>query len=69
MSDMGIKYDQDIATKGMSEGKVEVLENLHDPGRQGTEDAQKAHAHATTSEEDRPVEINAGRHMHHRTQE
>jgi len=64
MADIGVKYDQDVATKGMAEGNVEILKDLHDPGRHGTKDAQMQHAHATTAAEDPPVEITHGHHPH-----
>jgi hypothetical protein len=40
-----------------SNSAAEVLDNLTDPGREGTQEAQAAHAHATTAKEDPPTEI------------
>jgi hypothetical protein len=37
MSDLGVKYPLEEATKGMAEGDPASLKGLHDPGRQGTE--------------------------------
>jgi len=39
MADMGIKYKDEEALKGMEEphNVEEVLSHLHDPGRKGTE--------------------------------
>jgi len=39
MADMGIKYKEEEALKGMEEphNVEEVLAHLHDPGRKGTE--------------------------------
>jgi hypothetical protein len=65
MADLSVPFVDEQAMKGMSEGKVEILEQLHDPGREGTEAARKAHAHATTSEEDPPVELTGEHHAHH----
>lgn len=45
MSDMGVKYDTGAATKGMAEGNPQELENVHDPGRQGTEVRRPARRH------------------------
>jgi hypothetical protein len=64
MADLSVPYVN--ATEGMEEGKPEELKQLHDPGRQGTDEAQKHHAHATTSEEDPPVELMGDHHHHHR---
>jgi hypothetical protein len=36
MADIGVKYDQNVATQGMAEGNVEILKEVHDPGRGGT---------------------------------
>lgn len=36
MTDMGIPFKLDEATKGMAEGDPKALGELHDPGRQGT---------------------------------
>jgi hypothetical protein len=65
MADLSVPFVDEVATKGMEEGNAEMLEQLHDPGRDGTEEAQKAHAHASTSQEDPPVAI-MGDHHHHR---
>lgn len=32
-----VQYDLSIAEKGVEEGRLEVLKELKDPGRQGTE--------------------------------
>jgi hypothetical protein len=37
MADMGLKYDLGVAAKGEEQGNVEILKDLHDPGRMGTE--------------------------------
>jgi hypothetical protein len=66
MTDMGVKYDLSIAEKGVEEGRVEVLKELKDPGRQGTEEAKQMHAFATTSETDPPVEIMGDHHHRNR---
>lgn len=64
MSDMGIPYDTKKATEGMAEGDVKELKKLHSPGEEGVAEAAKAHAHATTSAEDPPVEQSGGHHGH-----
>eukprot|EP00775_Hariotina_reticulata_P009343 gene9343-9506_t len=58
MADMGIKYKEEEALKGVEQphNVEEVLAHLHDPGRKGTEEAQKNNAYATTAAEDPPVE-------------
>jgi hypothetical protein len=66
MADLSVPFNDEQATKGMEEGKPEVLAHLHDPGRQGTKEARKAHAHASTAAEDPPVELMGDRHHHHR---
>jgi hypothetical protein len=53
----------------MEEGKPEMLKTLHDPGREGTEEARKAHAHASTAAEDPPVSLGMGDHHHHHRKE
>lgn len=65
MTDMGVKFDLEVAEKGVEQGKPEVLASLHDPGRAGTEEAQAAHAFATTADVDRPVELMGDHHRHH----
>ncbi|WIA20860.1 hypothetical protein OEZ85_005209 [Tetradesmus obliquus] len=65
MADMGLKYDMKVASKGEEQGNVEILKDLHDPGREGTEEARKAHAYATTSEIDPPVELMSDHHHRH----
>jgi hypothetical protein len=42
MADMGLRYDMEVAAKGEEQGNVEILKDLHDPGRQGTEVSGKA---------------------------
>ena len=63
MTDMGMKYDTKAATEGMAEGDTAQLKDLHSPGPDGTPEAAKAHAHATTSAEDPPVK-QSGHHGH-----
>lgn len=41
MADMGLKYDMKVASKGEEQGNVEILKDLHDPGREGTEASTK----------------------------
>lgn len=65
MSDMGIPYDTNKAIQGMAEGYPKLLECIHDPGRKGVPEAQQAHACATTSKIDPPVELASGHHRHH----
>jgi hypothetical protein len=69
MADLSVPYVTDQATKGMEEGKPEMLKTLHDPGREGTEEARKAHAHASTAAEDPPVSLGMGDHHHHHRKE
>jgi hypothetical protein len=42
MADMGLKYEMAEAVKGEEQGNVEILKDLHDPGRQGTDVRGKA---------------------------
>lgn len=37
MSDMGLKFDMAEAAKGEEQGNPQILKELRDPGRQGTE--------------------------------
>jgi hypothetical protein len=64
MADMGVPYDTKKATTGMAEGDPKELTDLHSPGAEGVPEAAKAHAHATTSREDPPVEQSGGHHGH-----
>ena len=64
MSDMGIPYPLDKATEGMAEGDPKAMKDLHAPGAEGTAEAAKQHAHATTSKEDPPIEQGGGHHGH-----
>ena len=36
MTDIGVNFDDKKATQGMAEGNPEALQNVHDPGREGT---------------------------------
>jgi hypothetical protein len=58
---MGVPFELKHATEGMAEGNPAELQRVHSPGPEGTQEAQKAHAHATTSEVDPPVKISTGR--------
>lgn len=64
MSDLSVRFDEEQALQGVSQGNVEELKALHDPGREGIPEAMAAHAHATTAEEDPPVQL-MGTHAHH----
>ena len=60
MADMGVPFETKHATEGMAEGNPDELKRVHSPGPQGTKEAQEAHAYATASDVDPPVEINTG---------
>ncbi|KAF8062688.1 UEV1C [Scenedesmus sp. PABB004] len=66
MADMGLKYDLDVAERGVEEGNPEALAHLVDPGRAGIPEAQEAHAFATTSEVDPPLELMGNHHQRDR---
>jgi hypothetical protein len=64
MSDMGIPFPLKKATEGMAEGDPKAIKDLHSPGDQGTPEAVKQHAHASTSQDDPPIEMGGGHHGH-----
>ncbi|GBF91784.1 hypothetical protein Rsub_04889 [Raphidocelis subcapitata] len=63
MSDIGTKFDMQKATAGEEQPKRGANINMAD-AKEAQEVAKREHAYATTSEEDRPLEM-VGNHHHH----